>query len=284
MHQPRAGDAERAAGAAAGAGAPPSGTPAAIGCPGFCGGCRAPCRPARSCRGSTQARREAGGDRPLTWAPGGRAGTALVVLCEPDGAPPVATTVPAVADQPQASGRQDAVQHEPSPRPRKKKRRPKGPARIAKERSRMQAYLESAKFVEHQCQALVAANAAAAAAAREDEEGGGDGRWVESGSGSRIVSCDTVPAPECRCTVDCVADATSRNPYFSTHPGDPRRIGTPMGCGGGCPGSSVLSKVSATTHRASTGRAGGASAEIVRLDRSALNSADSTRRARPSGP
>jgi hypothetical protein len=80
----------------------------------------------------------------------------------------------------------------------------------------MQGYLESAKFVEHQCQALVAANAAAAAAAREEEEGGGVGRWVESGSGSRIVSCDAVPAPECRCTADCVADATS----FSTHPGD----------------------------------------------------------------
>ena len=116
-------------------------------------------------------------DRPLTWAPGGRACTALVVLCEPDGAPPVATTVPAVADQPQASGRQDAVQHEPSPRPRKKKRRPKGPARIAKERSRMQAYLESAKFVEHQCQALVTANAATATAAT----GGGGGGTLAAG-------------------------------------------------------------------------------------------------------
>ena len=159
-------------------------------------------------------------DRPLTWAPGGRAGTALVGFCEPDGAPPVATTVPAVADQPQASGRQDAVQHEPSPRPRKKKRRPKGPARIAKERSRMQAYLESAKFVEHQCQALVTANAATATAATGGGGWGDVGRWVESGSGSRIVSCDAVPAPECRCTADCFADATSRNPCFSPHPGD----------------------------------------------------------------
>jgi hypothetical protein len=54
----------------------------------------------------------------------------------------------------------------------------------------MQAYFENAKFVDRQCEALVAANAAAnaaaneaaAAAAREEEEGGGGGRGVESGS------------------------------------------------------------------------------------------------------
>ena len=62
--------------------------------------------------------------------------------------------------------------------PGQQKKRKKNARRTQLQRDRMQAYFESAKFVERQCEALVAANAAAAAAAREEEEGGGAGRGV----------------------------------------------------------------------------------------------------------